>query len=84
MYQDFKLWFLKILLPMHYAGVYIPFSKEMQTYDYDIASVIYWLYRNAGEHGKDYRLYSMMAGFPTGVRILDEEVATMFKLRFKV
>lgn len=71
-------------MPLTYGGTFIKFSEEMQNYDYPIADVIYWLYRNAGEPNKDYKIYSFLSGFPNGVRILDSEVATMFKLRFQV
>lgn len=83
-YQACKQWWLALLLPMTYGGVYIPFPEEMQKFEYPIAEVIYWLMQNCGVQGKDYRLYNIMAGFPAGVRILDREVATMFKLKFKL
>ena len=83
MYQNFKQWFLAVMFPLQYGGVYIPFPDVMQEEDYPIADMIYWLMRH-GESGKDFRLYMPVSGWPVGVRILDRQVATMFKLRFQV
>ena len=85
MYQRFKTWFLAIMFPLHYGGVYISFSEEMRDPDYPIYKVIYWLKNHAGKNGSDFRLdiWPRATGIPPiGVRILDKEVATMFKLTF--
>lgn len=83
-YERCKKWWLALLLPMTYGGVYISFPEEMQDDDYPIAEVVYWLMQNCGQQGKNYRLYGIMAGYPTGVRIIDPYVATMFKLKFRL
>jgi len=85
MYQNFKQWFLEIMFPKTYGGIYIPFSEEMQKWDRVNVEIIYWLIRNAGNPGSDFILYlPSFAGWPSGVRIFDKQIATMFKLRFKI